>query len=148
MRAYGRDLDLQSLVSEAPFDEGRSQGILRSSAENLLSGVESQPMRSPVRGHRKGPADLAAGITNQEEQVSFQVLKQVCHERRIEPESFGDVRGTQRAAMIPRQLPDHKISYGMVMPGHEGKTIGHFQMVPRYIGRQQTGLLVGATLAE
>lgn len=71
----GRDLDLQKFVSEAPFDEGRSEGILRSSTEDALSGAEAQAVRSAVGGDGKSPAYVAAGIADEEEQVLFQFFQ-------------------------------------------------------------------------
>jgi hypothetical protein len=85
MRAHGRDLDLQALVSKAPFDEGRSEGVLRSSPEDSLSGAETQPVRSLVRGYGKGPTDVASRVTNKEKQVLLQILKQIFHGRRTQP---------------------------------------------------------------
>ena len=62
MRAGGRDLYLQRFVSEASFDEGRGKGILRSSAEDVLPGAESQLMRCRVTGHGESPTNFAARI--------------------------------------------------------------------------------------
>jgi len=48
MRARGLDFHFQGFVSEAPFDEGRAIGVLRSSAVDALPRAEPQPMRRSV----------------------------------------------------------------------------------------------------
>jgi hypothetical protein len=85
VRALGRDFHFQALIFELPFDEGRSKCILRSSAENPLPSAESQVVRRPVGGYRKGPAHLAACISYQEEQMPLQVLEQVSDMLNVEP---------------------------------------------------------------
>ena len=67
VRAFGRDFHREALVSEAPFDEGRGERILRSSAEDALSGTEPQPVWRSVAGYGKSPAHLNAAVPDQEE---------------------------------------------------------------------------------
>jgi hypothetical protein len=78
VRARRRNFHLQAVVSEAPFDEGRSKRILRSSAEDPLAGAEPQPVRRPVSGHGKGPTHLAVRVPDQEKQAPLQVIEQLC----------------------------------------------------------------------
>ena len=86
MRAGGGDFHFQGLVSQAPFDEGRAKGVLRSSAEDPLPRAEPQRMRRPIGSYRKGPAYLAETVAHQEEQMSFQVLEQPAYHRQVQPE--------------------------------------------------------------
>jgi hypothetical protein len=77
MRTRGHNFNLQSFASKAPFHEGRNKGVLRSSAEDLLSRAESQSMRRPLTGDRKGPVHIAAAVPHQKEQVLFEIVEQL-----------------------------------------------------------------------
>jgi hypothetical protein len=77
MRTRGHNFNLQSFASEAPFDEGRNKGVLRSSAEDLLSRAESQSMRRPLAGNGKGPAHIAAAVSHQKKQMFFEIVEQL-----------------------------------------------------------------------
>ena len=69
------DLHLQAFIAKAPLHEGRSEGILRSSAEDALPGAELEPMRSAVAGDRESPTHIPVRVADQEKQALFQIVQ-------------------------------------------------------------------------
>jgi len=138
VRARGRDLHSQALVSQAPLHEGRGEGILRSSTENLLAGAEPQPVRRRFAGYGKGPAHLAARIADQKEQVPLQVVHQALHHCRLQPQRAGDLRRAERLSAMAGQFAHHEIAHGTMLGRQERQWIVHGIILPRYINNMTT----------
>jgi len=138
VRAGGRDLDFQLLISEAPLHEGRNKGVLRSSTEDALAGAEAQAMRCAVGGHREGPGDGPGGVAHQEEEMLLQVVKQGHDGGPVEIESFRDLGGRQRLTGIAGQLADDEVSDGMMPGSQECQVVFHDSSVPSYQGTEIT----------
>ena len=116
------------LVPEAPFHEGRDEGVLRSSAEDALSGTESQRMGSPVAGDRKCPVHLAAPVPHEEEQMLLEIVEKLHGQPRVELQGAADLRGGERTPVVARQFANYEVADGVVLRGHEGEQFwtGHF----------------------
>ena len=74
MGALGFEFYGKLLSPEAPLHEGRSEGILRSSAMRAFSSAELQAMRCGLGGDRKCPADFSRFIPNQEKEMAFELF--------------------------------------------------------------------------
>ena len=134
----GRDFHLQPFVSKAPLHEGRSKRVFRSSPKDPLSGVEPEPVGCAVAGDWKSPAHGSTAVADQKEQVLFQFFDQATHELRLQGERLCYLLDTQRPPAISRQLPDRKISDGMMGRRHERQKVVHMTLlyngtsIPRY----------------
>ena len=74
MGALGFEFYGKLFSPEAPLHEGRSEGILRSSAVGTFSSAELQAMRRGLGGDRKCPADFSRFIPNQEKEMAFELF--------------------------------------------------------------------------
>ena len=72
------DSHREILASQPPLHEGRRYRVFRSGGVEPLSGIEHQPVRRFGGGDGKRPAHLAFVIANEEKQVLFQVIQNLC----------------------------------------------------------------------
>jgi hypothetical protein len=119
MRTRGRNLDLQSLIPKAPFDEGRGTCVLRSRAADALAGAESQAMRRPGDRHGEGPRHGAGGVAHHEEQVPLEIVEHRDDAAHGEMHGRGNPLRRERRPAGAWQLANDKVPHGAVIGRHE-----------------------------
>jgi hypothetical protein len=134
MRARRRDLDLQPLIPEAPFDQGRSYGVLRSRSEGALPAAEAKAMRRALDGDGEGPAYAAARVPNDKEQMPFQIVEHADDPRQVQAQSRGDPFRRQRLA-ASRQFANDEVPDRVVSRRHEIEQLIHagYLVTPRTV---------------
>jgi hypothetical protein len=74
MGTRGFDLSGKLFAPKAPFDEGRNESILCSSAIGAFSGAELQAMRRGIGCDWKSPTDFSSLVAKQEKEMAFEIF--------------------------------------------------------------------------
>ena len=118
------DANLQSLSSEAPLHEGRSESVLGSSTEGALASRKGEAVFGSCGCDRKSPDDISGGIADQEKEISFEIIEYGENTGQFEGGDACDVR-RGNGAMPAGYFSNDEIADCVMIRGHERQTLGH-----------------------
>jgi len=117
----GLEFNGKLLSSEAPLHEGRSERVFRSSAMSAFSRTELQAMRRGLAGDGKCPADFARAVSNQEEEMAFQVFHNVVNLRDRQAEGGCHTIHFYWISVFIRQFANREVPNQMMFRRHESE---------------------------
>ena len=97
---------------------------LRASPVGPIPAIELQLVRRPLGANGKRPSDVAVAVSNQEEEVSFKIAKNIHYLRKRDAESRCHSIGLKGPPILPRKLSDGEFPDRAVTSCHELQPLG------------------------
>ena|SRR6516162_6816942 len=88
-------------------------------------------MRRAARGHGKGPTYISSGVTNEKEEMPFQIFQDASHLLHAQGSDLCDSQRRNRP-ILPWKFTNYEIANHVMFGGHEGQPRCHSFREPSY----------------